>query len=367
MTEDRFEAERESPGSTGRPRRDYGPFATKALIAVLVAAGIAFLFFLLWADSSIFLLAFGAVLFSNFIRGLSAPLSRLLKVPLFISVIAVIAALGGITYLAFSLLAPHVATQATELGQKLPSALHHIGENIDKNPLGAEILRRMPSLRELLGGGTFLTEMKGIFSITFGVVIDAFIFFFVSLYLSFDPGIYIKGFLRLVPPGKRQRAAHVLDVLAVTLHRWLVGRLLGMALVGLLTGIGLKLIGVPLALTLGLFAALLTFIPYLGAIMSAVPAVLVALLDHPIKVVYVIGLYLLIHTFEAYVISPMIQQHQVLLPPVVIIIAQILLGIHAGLLGLILATPLTAVVFVIIKMSYIEDVLGEKAGVPGGT
>lgn len=367
MTEDRFKADRGLPESTGRPPRDYGPFAAKVLIALLVAAGILFLFFLLWADSSIFLLAFGAVLFANFIRGISTPISRFLKLPVFISVIAVIAAFGGITYLAFSLLAPHVATQATELGQKLPSALNHIRGNIDKNPLGAEILKRMPSLRDLLGGGTFLTEMKGIFSITFGVVIDAFIFFFVSLYLSFDPGIYIKGLLRLVPHGKRQRAAHVFDALAVTLHRWLVGRLLGMALVGLLTGIGLKLIGIPLALTLGLFAALLTFIPYLGAIMSAVPAVLLALLDHPIEVVYVMGLYLLIHTFEAYFVSPVIQQHQVLLPPVVIIIAQILLGIHAGLLGLVLATPLTAAVFVVLKMLYIEDMLGERADVPGET
>ena len=140
-----------------------------------------------------------------------------------------------------------------------------------------------------------------------------------------------------------------------------------MALVGLLTGIGLKLAGIPLALTLGLFAALLTFIPYLGAIVSSVPAVLLALLDQPIKVLYVIGLYLLIHTVEAYFVSPMIQKHQVLLPPVVIIIAQILLGVYAGLLGLILATPLTAAAVVIIKMFYIEDVLGEKAGVPGGT
>ena len=275
--------------------------------------------------------------------------------------------MGGVSYVSFSLLTPHVAKQATELGQKLPDALAHVRDHIQNNPLGKEILRQMPSSSELLGGGTFLAEIKGIFSITFGVVLDAFIFFFVSLYLSFDPGIYIKGFLRLVPPLKRARASHVINALAATLHRWLVGRLLGMALVGLLTGIGLKLIGVPLALTLGLFAALLTFIPYLGAIMSAVPAALLALLDHPIKVLYVIALYLIIHTFEAYFVSPIIQQHQVLLPPVVIIIAQILLGVHAGLLGLILATPLTAAAAVIIKMLYIEDVLGEKAVVPGET
>jgi predicted PurR-regulated permease PerM len=367
MTDGGFEERTDVPGNSPIPPRDCGLFAGKVLIAVLITAGILFLCLLLWAESGIFLLAFGAVLFAIFIRGLSAPLSRALKLPFFVSVIAVILAIGGILYLSFSLLTPHVAAQANELGQKLPDALAHIRNRIQENPLGREILRQMPSFRDLLGGGTLLAEAKGIFSITFGVVIDAFIFFFVSLYLSFDPRVYIKGFLRLVPPEKRQRAAHIFNALAVTLHRWLAGRLLGMALVGLLTGIGLKLVGIPLALTLGLFAALLTFIPYLGAIMSAVPAVLLALLDNPIKVVYVIGLYLLIHTFEAYFVSPMIQQHQVLLPPVIIIIAQILLGVYAGLLGLILATPLTAAAVVIIKMLYIEDVLGEKADVPGGT
>ncbi len=367
MTSTRFEENRALPGSAGKPPREYGAFAGKMLIAVLIVAGISFLFLLLWSQLGFFLLAFGAVLFAIFIRGLSAPVSRILKLPFFVSVVAVILALGGILYLAFFLLAPHVAAQANELGLKLPNALSHIQDRIQENPLGQEILRQMPSFRDLLGGGTLLTEVKGIFSITLGVVIDAFIFFFVSLYLSFDPGIYIRGFLRLVPPGRRARAEKVFDALAVTLHRWLVGRLLGMALVGLLTGIGLMLAGIPLALTLGLFAALLTFIPYLGAMLSAVPAILLALLDNPIKVLYVIALYLLIHTFEAYIVSPMIQQHQVLLPPVVIIIAQILLGVYAGLLGLILATPLTAAVVVIIKMLYIEDVLGEAAGVPGET
>jgi predicted PurR-regulated permease PerM len=366
MTDKRPGKNSDPQGNAGRPG-DYRSFAGKMLIAVLIAAGTAVVILLLWAEAGIFLLAFGAVLFAIFVRGLSAPLSRALRLPFFLSVFAVILAFGGILYAAFMLLAPHVASQAGELGQKLPNALTHIRDQILQNPLGKEILRQMPSLGDMLGGGTLLSEVGGIFSVTFGVVVDAFIFFFVSLYLSFDPAIYVRGFLRLMPPAKRERTSQVFSAIAVTLHRWLVGRLLGMALVGLLTGIGLRLIGIPLALTLGLFAALLTFIPYLGAIMSAVPAVLLALLDHPIKVLYVVGLYLLIHTFEAYFVSPMIQQHQVLLPPVVIIIAQILLGIYAGLLGLILATPLTAAVVVVIKMLYIEDVLGEEAGVPGGT
>jgi predicted PurR-regulated permease PerM len=367
MTAGSFGDNGDLPGSAGKPPHEYGTFAGKMLIAVLIVAGTFLLFLLLWSELGFFLLAFGAVLFAIFIRGLSAPVSRVLKLPSFVPVVAVILGLGGILYLAFSLLAPHVAAQANELGQKLPSALSHIQYRIQQNPLGREVLRQMPSFRDLLGGGTLLTEVKGIFSITLGVVVDAFIFFFVSLYFSFDPGIYIRGFLRLVPPGKRDRAADVFNALAVTLRRWLAGRLLGMALVGLLTGIGLMLAGIPLALTLGLFAAILTFIPYLGAMLSAVPAVLLALLDNPIKVLYVIALYLLIHTFEAYFVSPVIQQHQVLLPPVVIIIAQILLGVYAGLLGLILATPLTAAARVIIKMLYIEDVLGEAAGIPGKT
>jgi predicted PurR-regulated permease PerM len=102
--------------------------------------------------------------------------------------------------------------------------------------------------------------------------------------------------------------------------------------------------------------------PCLGGILSAATAVLLGLLQKPVLALYVSGLYLLAHAVEAYIVAPLVQQRQVHLPPVFTLIAQILLGSAAGLLGLMLATPLVALLVVIVKMLYIEDMLGEKAG-----
>ena len=101
--------------------------------------------------------------------------------------------------------------------------------------------------------------------------------------------------------------------------------------------------------------------PYIGGILSAIPAILLALLEGPVTAFYVAGIYLLAHTVEAYIVTPLIQQRQVHLPPVLTLIAQVIFGSAAGLLGVMLATPFTAMVVVTVKMLYVEDVLGERS------
>jgi predicted PurR-regulated permease PerM len=133
-----------------------------------------------------------------------------------------------------------------------------------------------------------------------------------------------------------------------------------MIVVGLLTAVGLWALGMPLALTLGLLAALLTFIPNLGPTLAVVPAALLALLQSPTKSLYVILLYLVIQAVESYLLIPLVQRQAVSLPPALTITAQVLLGILVGGFGLVLATPLTAAVMVLVRMLYIEDALGDS-------
>ncbi len=358
MTDHRSE-KKGPPGQPGPESGDYSTFAGKVLIAMIISAGGLLVFLLLWVMSDIFLLVFGAVLVTLFIRALSERLKKFAKLPDSVSVAVVILALMGGSYLCIRFLAPHVGAQIEELSMKLPEAVGHLQDQIRANPLGGEIMDRMLNLRESLKENTLFLEVKSFFSVTFGVITDVVIFFFISLYLCFQPGVYIRGFLRLVPARQRDRTGQVIDNIAGTLRRWLIGRIFSMTLVGLLTGAGLWILGVPLALTLGLLATLLTFIPYLGAVISAVPAVLLGLLIHPNMALYVIGLYLFIHALEAYLLSPLVQQRQVFLPPAIIITVQIALGYSTGLLGLALATPLAAVGMVLVKMLYIEDTLGD--------
>jgi predicted PurR-regulated permease PerM len=125
--------------------------------------------------------------------------------------------------------------------------------------------------------------------------------------------------------------------------------------------LGLWILGVPLALALGFIAGLLSFVPNFGPLIALIPAVLVGLMEGPSTALYVVILYIVIQAVESNLITPMIQKQMVYLPPAVILIGQVLLGILVGGLGLILATPIIAIAVVLVQLLYVEDVLGDKS------
>jgi len=130
----------------------------------------------------------------------------------------------------------------------------------------------------------------------------------VGSYAALDPQTYIAGLLRILPEKRRERARRVGAQVLYTLRWWLLGQLEPMAFLGVLTMLGLWLLHVPLAFTLGLLTAVMIFIPYLGALASEIPAVLVALQQGPRTMLYVLILYLGVHSLEAYLITPLIQK-----------------------------------------------------------
>jgi predicted PurR-regulated permease PerM len=144
------------------------------------------------------------------------------------------------------------------------------------------------------------------------------------------------------------------------LGRWLVGRMFAMLMVGGITTLGLWLLHVPLALALGLLAALGELVPNIGPLLAFVPAILLAFTDSPSHALAVGGLYLAVQGFESYVLTPLVEKRAVSLPPALTVTAQVLLGLLAGGLGLVLAAPLTAVAMVLVQRLYIEDMLGDS-------
>jgi predicted PurR-regulated permease PerM len=217
----------------------------------------------------------------------------------------------------------------------------------------------MPSVKEVMGGVT------SAFSRTLGVVANAFVILFIGIYGAAAPESYMSGVAHLTPQRHRERAHEVIDALAHALRWWLVGRLTMMTVVGVLTTLGLWVAGVPTPLALGLLAALLSFVPYVGPILSFIPAVLVALMVSLTKVVYVVIVFGIVQTLESYVITPLVQQRAVSLPPVILITAQIAMGVLAGATGVLLAAPLAIVIIVLLQMLYVEDVLGDSVRVLG--
>jgi predicted PurR-regulated permease PerM len=182
------------------------------------------------------------------------------------------------------------------------------------------------------------------------------------------PDQYKAGLFHLVPPRHRRRAGEALDAVIFNLRWWLMGQVVLMLVIGATTTLGLWLMGIPLALTLGIIAGLLELVPYVGPWLSAVPAALIALLIGRAPLLMVLGLYLFLHILEGYVLLPLVQQRAVHQPPALTLVAQVLLGEILGLHGLLVAAPLTVAAVVLLKMLYVEDTPGDQTvAVPGET
>ena len=200
------------------------------------------------------------------------------------------------------------------------------------------------------------------------IVTSMLVMVFVGLYCAAEPSVYTSGLLRLVPLEKRPRAAEVLHTVEFNLRRWIVGQLFAMMCVGLITGIGLALVGAPMALTLGLLAAVLEIVPNVGPVLWLIPALLVALTQGTTSVIHVAIIYAVTHTVESHVLIPLVQRRTVWLPPALSVLAVLLLGFLSGFLGLLVAAPIALVAMLLVKMLYVEDRLGdhdiEVAGEP---
>jgi len=143
-----------------------------------------------------------------------------------------------------------------------------------------------------------------------------------------------------------------------------MGQLTTMASVGMFIGIGLTILGVPLSGTLGLIAAILSFIPSLGPLISVIPAIMLALTVSPRMGVWVCLLYLGVQILEANVITPLVQRKAISLPPAFVLGSELIMGLLLGGAGLAFATPLCAVGLVLVNMLYIQDILGERGHLP---
>jgi predicted PurR-regulated permease PerM len=324
---------------------------------VLIAAALALL---VWHALDVLLLVFVGVLLAVFLRGLSGEVSRGTGLgegwALGVVGLAALLLVGGAAWW----LAPEVAAQATELRRNLPESVRQAEGWLARYGWGGALIDQMPPADELLAGRADLfSRVTGVFSTTLSALANFVIILFVGLYLAADSATYTRGLVKLCPPEKRARAREVAGALGDTLWWWLVGKLIAMAVVGLCVWLGLSLLAVPLALALGLIAALLDFIPNVGPLLAAAPAVLLALTASPQTALYVVLLYSAVQLAESYVLTPMLQMKTVELPPALTIVAQVLLGVLAGGLGLVLATPLAAAL-VLVKMLYVEDALGDE-------
>lgn len=364
MTDQQNSGDRAAPAATAPEERRF-------LHRVALFDGVAVLFLLVlgafWYASNVLLLIFACVLFSIFLYDLAARLHRHLHVPRRLALPLVVGMLLLLFGLGGWLTAPQIARQAGQLASALPDTLERLFDEMRQIEFLGRLLQELPPPEELRAKLTSMLPRAGLFfSGILGALGNALIIVFVGVYFAAQPHIYIDGIVTLIPQRRRQRAREVLDEIRHTLALWLLGKMCSMLVVGTATTVGLMLLDIPLALMLDILAGVLDFIPYLGPIIAGVPAVLIAFAENPTLALYVILLFLAVQIGEAYLLSPLIEERVVSLPPALTILMQVLLGTLFGMAGIALATPLTAVLAVLVSMLYVQDMLGDPVKTPSG-
>lgn len=336
--------------------------AIVAGIALLAAALATFL----WTVSQAVLVFFAAVLFAVMLDGLTWPILRWTRMPrgagLTLVIIGIAVCLAGI----FALGGFRVSGQASELRHDMQQSIGHIRDKLHGMGIssGGQNLQSL-SKKAVPQISKFFGRMNGYLSASFEMVADLFIIVVAGIYFAANPAFYTGTFVKLLPERRRRRMYEVTDHVGHALRRWLIGRFVSMVSVGVLTGIGLTLLHVKLAVLLAIIGTLFTFVPYIGTLISLIPAVLLAVLSSPMTAIYVVILYLVAHTLEGYVISPLIQARTVHLAPGWLILSQLLGGLAAGLFGVLIAAPMMVTLTVIVQMLYVEDVLGDSPRILG--
>jgi predicted PurR-regulated permease PerM len=339
------------------------PAVRKAMAMGLGIAGIVAGAILVWYASQVLLLFFAAVFFAVFLSGLGRFLERHTRFSYPACVAFVLIGLLQLMVLTGLIVGPSIAEQSTNLSDALPKAYHQLLAQAQATDWGKHLYDAAQRAMQASSNGNWQSTMKfagltmhGVGGLLFALVIGVF--------LAFEPNLYRNGLLALFPAARRKRLGEVLDELGFTLWWWLMGQLVTMATMGIFIGVGLAILGVPLAGTLGLMAAVLSFIPSLGIVIAVLPAILLGLSKSPSMGLWVALLYLGVQLVEANVITPLVQRKAISLPPAFVLGSELLMGLLLGGAGLAFATPLVAVVLVLVNMLYIQDVLGEQGSLP---
>ncbi|HEY4129990.1 MAG TPA: AI-2E family transporter [Gemmatimonadaceae bacterium] len=375
--------------STPAPR--HALRTSDVLRATAVVTGYLIFLLLLWVAREIFLTAFIGILFG---LATSAGATRLARwrVPRGLGAALVVFGFIGILYGIGAWIAPTLRTQGALLQTKVPEAVDRLETWVNARPAlagivlgGQQVTQRPAATQDSTAAGQPTSQAKGqadtthatvptlrqrvgqelggatrylfpFLSSTVTVAAGLFLIVVLSIYVGADPELYHAGLLHLVAPAARAKSAMVLQRVATVLRKWLMTQAVAMLVIGAAATIALLILHVKAAFALGVIAGLLEFVPTIGPILSAVPAIAMGFLDSPEKALYVTLAYLLIQQAEGHVLIPILMKEGMDLPPALTIVTQGVMALLFGFLGLLVAVPLLAAVLVIVRLVYVPGV-----------
>lgn len=311
-----------------------------APLAVILAASLYILYQLLPVIELVAIAALIALILRTMLRWLQ----QLVKSQ-DVAVVLLIGLIIGFGVLLGTVVIPSAIAESQKLLSTLPTYLNtltgEVGQLRGRFSFIPDISQALIQLRnftdQLLGGvPVFLGQ-------AFNMTIEFVATLILALYMAYDPNSLVNGTLRLVPRRNHPQFKRFFKACKVRLRGWIFGTVIAMIFLGVTTTIGLWILQVPSALPFGVIAGLFEVIPYFGSIIGAFLPALVALSISPIKLVFVVVLFLVLNQVDAHIVQPLVMGQQVDIHPVMVIVTFLVMGKLFGLIGVVLAVPAAAV------------------------
>ncbi len=333
-----------------------GEYVRRLLIlAVFLIIGMA-----LYRISGLLPIFFASIMFALIFSSAASALTSRTRVPRALALVVVVVTLLLVITGLSVLFGQRISVQIQQLSTVLPSGFDHLRVMLKNTSWGPKLIDEVRNADLTAAGGNIVSHAVGAVGSVFSVVADIVLIFFGAIYLAAQPDLYVRGMLKLLPLEIRPRGAEVLSAIRNKLLHWLLGQFISMIAVGTAFGVALAVIGVPSSIVLGLIAALLEFIPMIGPMLAAVPALLVALPQGGSTVLSVVIAFVIIQQIESNVLVPYVQKRAVELPPVVALFSTVIFGLLFGVLGLIFAVPLVVMLMIAVQEIYVHDILGDR-------
>ncbi len=360
--------------SSDQPGMPLSEFAKRVFVFLSVVLFFFLLVTFVKSAITIILIIFSAILVAIVFYWLSIQLQQLIKIPHIAALIIVVVITMGVLTTSGIFVAPKVYEQGKVLAVKVPNAFYSLQIYLLQYDWGEEFIQTVipdglkddqdpPSEQEQTEQQEQMNQWVkaafGIFGSALNILVGFLIVIILAVYIAYEPGVYLRGFIRLFPLSYRERIHYVFQETGTTLRWWMAGQLVSMTVVGILTLIVLSIFNVPLALVLAVVTGFTTLIPIIGATLGLIPALAMALTVSPHTGLMVTIFYIIIQNIEGNFLTPIIHRKSISLPPVLILVVQMILLQIIGVFGVLLAMPIIASLMVFVRLFYIEDVLGD--------
>ncbi|WP_183557450.1 AI-2E family transporter [Mucilaginibacter sp. SP1R1] len=315
------------------------------LVVVILIARVAF---------NVLLMVLAGTLISVYFHGLGDMIERKTR---WSRRICMMISVGGsfiILGVLFWFMGTKISNQIAVLSDTLPNTVHSAKLKLSETTLGNKVLTYFSDSGD--DSDKVFTTAKQFFNTSFGVLGDLYIILFLAIFFTTSPNLYKDGIIKLVPQDRKELGKCVIDRISLALKGWLKGMMLSMVLVFILLTVGLGIMSIPVALVLALLTGLLKLIPNFGSLAAMIPGVLLALTISTNTAIIVALMYIVTQTIVSYIVTPLIQKKMIDLPPALTILAQVLMGTLSGVLGVILAVPLLAIVMILVDELYVKKI-----------